>query len=70
MFSRNDPGKRLRMLMSEKDLNVNELADATGLAPETISRLRTGKSRKPQIETARRIAKVLGVKVNHIWHDL
>jgi DNA-binding Xre family transcriptional regulator len=67
MFSRSDPGKRLRMLMAEKDINVNELADMTGIHPDTITRLRTGRGSKPSMKTAKRIAKALGVQINNIW---
>ncbi|WP_139193143.1 PAS domain S-box protein [Anaerobacillus alkalilacustris] len=62
-----DPGKNLRVLMAQMDINSSELAELTGLTVATISNLRTGKVKKPNIETARLISDVLGTKIHIIW---
>ncbi|MFB5192931.1 helix-turn-helix domain-containing protein [Alicyclobacillus fastidiosus] len=69
MRVKDDPAARLRVLMAERDLNVQELADITGLSRVTISRLRTGWVERPTYDTARLIADALGVKLNNIWPD-
>jgi PAS domain S-box-containing protein len=65
-----DSGQRLRMLMAELNINTAELAHMTNLTPATISNLRTGKVKKPNIETANKISDALGVPVSHIWMDV
>lgn len=65
-----DPGKNLRVLMAQMDINSSELAELTGLTVATISNLRTGKVKKPNIETARLIADALGTKIHNIWPPL
>ncbi|MDP4552076.1 PAS domain S-box protein [Alkalihalobacillus macyae] len=65
-----DPGKNLRLLMAEMDINTTELATITNLTQATISNLRTGKVKKPNIETARKISAALSEKVSTIWPSL
>jgi DNA-binding XRE family transcriptional regulator len=65
-----DPATKLRMLMAERDINVSELADRSGVSKATISALRYNPQRRPNIETARLIANALGVRINSIWPDL
>lgn len=65
-----DSGRMLRILMAEMNINTAELAQMTKLTPATISNLRTGKVKKPNIETAEKIAEVLGVKISFIWPSL
>lgn len=67
MRVKDDPATRLRMLMAELDINTQELADSAKVAESTISRIRSGTVKRPTHETARRIAKSMGVKVNIIW---
>lgn len=66
----NDFGRQLRILMAEMDINTAELAKLTNLTAATISNLRTGKVKKPNIDTATKIANALGVKISYIWPDL
>jgi plasmid maintenance system antidote protein VapI len=56
---------KLRTLMAELDVRVGELADRAKVAPSTITEIKAGR-RKATIETAYRIARALGVKVNDI----
>ena len=64
-----DPSTKLRTLMAERDVNVSELADMTGLSRGTISRLRNGEVQNPTHETAYRIARALGVRTSNIWSN-
>jgi|GEM_PF-2732292 len=65
-----DPGRMLRILMAQEDINTTELAAKTGLSLATISNLRTGKIIKPQLLTAQLIAEALNVELHRIWSDL
>ena len=64
---RKDPAAKLRMLMAERDINVSELAYMTGLSRDTISALRTGRTKCPNPDTAHLIATALGVRTSSIW---
>lgn len=64
-----DPATRLRILMAERNVNVNELADMAGVSRHTITRLRTGLVQRPTYATAYLVFRALGVKVNSIWSD-
>ncbi len=64
-----DPGRMLRILMAQEDINTTELAAKTGLSLATISNLRTGKIVKPQLLTAQLIAEALNVEMHRIWSD-
>lgn len=70
IYSNSDPGKHLRVAMSERNVNTAELARLTGVSQATISNLKTGKVAKPQIETARLVAQALGVTIRHLWPTL
>lgn len=65
-----DTGKRLRVIMAEKNINVSELADMSGVSPSTISSIRTGYVKKPKRQTAELIANALGVKISKIFPDV
>lgn len=65
-----DTGKRLRVIMAERNINTNELAKLANLSNATISNLRTGKVKKPNIETANAIAEGLKMRINDIWDSL
>ena len=69
-FDKTDTGRQLRVLMAEMDINTMELAALTGLTTATISNLRTGKVKKPNIETAEKIALALGVNLTYLWPEL
>ncbi|WP_029423608.1 helix-turn-helix domain-containing protein [Alicyclobacillus macrosporangiidus] len=64
---RDDPAKRLRVIMAERDVTVQELAWRAGVSERTITDLRRNGWRKPQAETMYRIAEALRVHVNDIW---
>ena len=67
---RRDPAATLRVLMAERDVTTQELADLTGLAPHTISAIRTGRVQRPKSDTRYLIAEALEVKPNKIWPDV
>ena len=53
--------------MIERDINVNELADMSGVSRVTISAIRSRRTLRPSRDTMFRIANALGVKPNKIW---
>ncbi|MCA0986513.1 PAS domain S-box protein [Guptibacillus algicola] len=65
-----DPGKNLRLIMAEMDINTAELAAITNLSQATISNLRTGKVKKPNVDTAKKISSALNESASRIWPDL
>ena len=67
LLRKQDPATKLRIIMAERDINTQELADLAGVSRSTISSLRTGRVRNPNPDTAYLIAKALGVKTNSIW---
>lgn len=58
--------KRIRSLMSEKDLSVNRLADFSGIGRGRMSELLAGKS-SPTVRTLGRIAEALDVDVRDLF---
>lgn len=62
-----DPATRLRILMADRDVLVNELADKSGVSPATITAIRNRRTKRPTQDTMYRIADALGVKPNNIW---
>ncbi|GAB2701730.1 PAS domain S-box protein [Paenibacillus thermoaerophilus] len=62
-----DPGIRLKTLMAQRNMSASQLSEATGLSPQTISKLRSGKIRTPQRLTAELIAAELGVSPSRVW---
>lgn len=54
--------KKIYRIMLEKGLNQKEVAETGKIATETLSRVLTGKSSKPNIKTVNSIAKGLGVE--------
>jgi DNA-binding Xre family transcriptional regulator len=63
-----DPGKKLQLVMINKNRSTSELAAQTGLSMATISNLRTGKIKKPQALTAQLICEALEVDMSEIWN--
>lgn len=59
--NRKRAGKRLRAIREEAGLNQIQLAAASGLTHEAISRLETGRC-WPYAETVRKLARALGVE--------
>jgi DNA-binding XRE family transcriptional regulator/DNA-binding transcriptional ArsR family regulator len=55
-------GERLRALRSRAGLSQEELAERSGLASRTISRLELGHCRRPHPESARRLAEALQLR--------
>lgn len=62
-----DSATKLKIWMAKRDISAGQLASATGISLQTISKLRNGKIEKPQRLTAELIASELGVEVHHIW---
>lgn len=60
---------RLKIVMAQRSMSAQALAEATGITVQTISKLRNGKIAKPQRLTAQLIAAELGVSVSDIWSD-
>jgi putative transcriptional regulator len=56
----------LRRVRRERDITQAELAERAGVAQQAIARLERGKQR-PSLDTAVRIARVLGVEVLEIF---
>ncbi|WP_304653134.1 helix-turn-helix domain-containing protein [uncultured Ligilactobacillus sp.] len=58
-------GNRIRELRAERGLTLANLANNTGLAPNTISQYETGK-RNPKLETWIKLANYFGVPVSYL----
>ena len=56
-------GQRLKQARIDGNMSQEELAEAVGIDPRSISRYETGKS-TPKLKVARRIAVALGVTVD------
>lgn len=56
---------RLKQLRKEKDLSLEQVGKAVGLATNTISRYETGK-REPKLETWQKLADFFGVSVPYL----
>lgn len=62
-------GTRLRALRKQAGLTQPELAERADLAPETISRMETGRWSNTTIEVAERLAAALGVAVTAFFEE-
>lgn len=58
-------GKKIEMLLKEKNMTQKELAQATSLTEASISRYISGE-RKPKLVTSQAIANALGVQLNDV----
>lgn len=58
---------KLIVLMTQKNMNVLELAELSGVSRATVTAVKSGKS--CAITTAARIAKALGVDVTEILEE-
>jgi Predicted transcriptional regulator len=65
-----DSATRLKIWMAKRDISSGQLAGATGISIQTISKLRNGKIEKPQRLTAELIASELCVDVHEIWPSI
>lgn len=63
----NIDGLKLDMLQKERGLNNFELAQLTGVSHITISRIRNDQKTKPM--TIRKLAHVLGVRIEELLPD-
>jgi transcriptional regulator with XRE-family HTH domain len=57
---------KLRVLRLNAGLSQKELAEQADVTVDTISRLETGKGKRPYPSTRRRIAAVLGVPIAEV----
>ncbi|MFX3633645.1 MAG: PAS domain S-box protein [Candidatus Pristimantibacillus sp.] len=65
-----DSSMKLKIWMAKRDMSANQLAAATHISIQTISKLRNGKIKKPQRLTAELIASELKVEVSEIWSEV
>ncbi|NIK67559.1 MULTISPECIES: helix-turn-helix domain-containing protein [unclassified Paenibacillus] len=65
-----DSSKRLKMWMAKRDISANQMAAATNISLQTISKLRNGHIQKPNRLTAELIAGELQVAVSDIWPEV
>jgi putative transcriptional regulator len=56
---------RFKEIVDERGIKQKFIYDKIGVAPSTISAIYNGQI--PQLETALKIAKVLGLRVDEIW---
>lgn len=64
-----ETAQRLRSIRMNRALSVAELAAASGVSDDTIRRVEAG-SHRPQMRTARELAKALGVPVVELLGDV
>jgi len=62
-----DLGKKLRMVLAEKNISTIELSEMTGLSRGTISNLKSGKINRPHRFTIRVIADALGIDESELY---
>ncbi|BBH22773.1 hypothetical protein Back11_41180 [Paenibacillus baekrokdamisoli] len=67
VMERVDPSVSLKILMARNHMTAQQLAEATGISLQTISKLRNSKIIKPQRLTAELIASELNVSPKDIW---
>ena len=58
--------KRLRQLMSEKDISIYRLSQMTGIRDGVLGRVVNEKTKDPRISTVSKIADALGVDINEL----
>ncbi|MCF8567711.1 helix-turn-helix transcriptional regulator [Alicyclobacillus tolerans] len=64
------PGRKLRVIMADLDVNVQELAYMSGVSEATITRIRNGRIDRPRIDTAIALCEVLGVHLEDVFTGL
>lgn len=57
---------RFREIIDSRGMKQRFISEKIGAAPSTISAIYNGQI--PQLETALKIAKVLGLRVDEIWY--
>lgn len=63
-----DIGGRLRDIMAERGVTINQLADMTGISEDTIKAIRSGKTKSPGIQLIISIADALGCTMDGFLH--
>lgn len=63
-----DIGARLRDIMAERSVTINQLADMTGISEDTIKAIRSGKTKSPGIQLIISIADALGCTMDGFLH--
>nr|BAL52703.1 XRE family transcriptional regulator [uncultured prokaryote] len=58
--------RRLRRIREQKALSLRQLEQLSGVDYSTISKLETGESRNPRLETIVRLAQALGVDLSEL----
>lgn len=58
--------RRLRRIREQKALSLRQLEQLSGVDYSTISKLETGESRSPRLETIVRLAQALGVDLSEL----
>lgn len=58
--------ERIKELMKEQNLSLQQLIDLSGVNPETVRNIYYGKVNDPKISTALAISKVLKCSINHL----
>lgn len=60
-------GRNLRVLMAERSVNIQDVADATGLSRTTVSALMHDKSKGVQFDTLKALSRFLEVNVEVLF---
>jgi transcriptional regulator with XRE-family HTH domain len=66
-------GERIRKLRQEQGLSQHDLARKAGVRRPTISELESGKQQGLTVDTAKRLARALGVGIDYLagtWEDI
>lgn len=58
--------RRLRRIREQKALSLRQLEQLSGVDYSTISKIETGESRSPKLETIVRLAQALGVDLSEL----
>lgn len=66
-LTKKNPAKQLRVLMAERDINVNELSHMTGISVTTISGIRSGRVHRPRRSTADALCEALNVHIEDLF---
>jgi len=59
-------GARVRFLRTQLNMNLKDLAQATGLSASKLSRIENERSRTFGVDSLKRLAQALGVSVGHL----
>ena len=57
-------GERLRTMLNERGISVNQFAEMCDLPLETVRNIYYGKSNDPKVSTMLKMAEALGIGVN------